>query len=494
MTIGRKILGGYLVLLVLLVIVAVIGIAGLRNIESRYAHFLDVNERLVKSSNMLLYEAANEPRFFRAFLLYDDQREEFWKELQDTYKRFDRIIEEAKGIALTQEGISMLNEIADLDLQGRKLRQQSFDLVQKGKLVEAIALGKTLTELTTRTAASAEQFREREQKLQAEGRTNVVATQRALTILMVIVSSLGLVSGLLIAILLGRVINRQLREATAHLASSSSELSVVATQLASGAAETATAVSETTATVEQVRQATQVNSQKATSVSENAQRATKVTQNGRKAVEDLTRGIVNIQERMSSIAESIVRLSEQSQAIGEIIASVNDLAEQSNLLTVNAAIEAAKAGEQGKGFAVVAQEIKSLAEQSKQATGRVRAILGDIQKSTTAAVMATEQGSKAVEAGVKQSEMADESIRLLAESVAEAAQAATQIAASSHQQMVGMEQVASAMENIKQASSQNVAGAKQVETATHNLQQVGLKLRKAVEGHKAENAHGQERK
>ena len=72
------------------------------------------------------------------------------------------------------------------------------------------------------------------------------------------------------------------------------------------------------------------------------------------------------------MAASIVRLSEQSQAIGEIIATVTDLAEQSNLLAVNAAIEAAKAGEQGKGFAVVAQEVKSLAEQSKQATAQVR--------------------------------------------------------------------------------------------------------------------------
>ena len=124
-----------------------------------------------------------------------------------------------------------------------------------------------------------------------------------------------------------------------------------------------------------------------------------------------------IREQMESIAESIVRLSEQGQTIGEIIATVNDLAEQSNLLAVNAAIEAARAGEQGKGFAVVAQEVKSLAEQSKQATAQVRAILGDIQKATNSAVMATEQGSKAVEAGVAQSTQAGEAIRLLAESI-----------------------------------------------------------------------------
>ena len=93
----------------------------------------------------------------------------------------------------------------------------------------------------------------------------------------------------------------------------------------------------------------------------------------------------------------------EPEPLGKSCSTVNDLAEQSNLLAVNASIEAAKAGEQGKGFAVVAQEVRNLAEQSKQATIQVRSILNDIQKATNAAVMVTEQGSKAVEAGVKQS-------------------------------------------------------------------------------------------
>ncbi|MEO6666724.1 MAG: methyl-accepting chemotaxis protein, partial [Nitrospiria bacterium] len=250
-----------------------------------------------------------------------------------------------------------------------------------------------------------------------------------------------------------REVNREIREGVNVLTSSASEILAATTQVAAGAAETATAVSETTTTVEEVKQTAQVASQKAKYVSETAQKASQTSQAGRKSVEESVEGMGRIREQTESIAESIVRLSEQSQAIGEIIATVNDLAEQSNLLAVNAAIEAAKAGEQGKGFAVVAQEVKSLAEQSKQATAQVRTILSDIQKATSAAVMATEQGSKAVEAGVKQSAEAGETIRVLAESIVEAAQAATQIAASSQQQLVGMDQVALAMENIKQAST-----------------------------------------
>jgi methyl-accepting chemotaxis protein len=149
-------------------------------------------------------------------------------------------------------------------------------------------------------------------------------------------------------------------------------------------------------------------------------------------------------------------------------------------LAVNAAIEAAKAGEQGKGFAVVAQEVKSLVAQSKQATAQVRAILGDIQRAINAAVLTTEQGGKAVEAGMQQSTRAGEAIRALSESIAEATQAATQIAASSHQQLVGMDQMALAMENIKQASTQNVAGTKQAELAAQSLHDLGQKLKQLV--------------
>lgn len=278
-----------------------------------------------------------------------------------------------------------------------------------------------------------------------------------------------------------RDVNRQILEGVNVLGSAASEIVASATQVASGAAETAAAVNQTTTTVEEVKQTAQLSSQKAKYVMESAQRSNQASQSGKKAVEETLEGMQRIQEQMESVAASIVRLSEQSQAIGEIIATVNDLAEQSNLLAVNAAIEAAKAGEQGKGFAVVAQEVRSLAEQSKQATAQVRTILSDIQKATTAAVMATEQESKAVEAGLKQSRETDEAIRLLMESIQEAAQAATQIAASSQQQMVGTDQVASAMENIRLASAQNAASTKQAETSAQNLHDLGQRLKQLVE-------------
>ena len=268
------------------------------------------------------------------------------------------------------------------------------------------------------------------------------------------------------------------------LSASASEIVASTSQLAASASQSAAAVSETTATVEEVRQTAQVATQKARNVSDNAQKSVQTAESGRKSTQDVETGIARIRKQMELVAASMVRLSEQSHAVGQIIATVEDLSVQSNLLAVNAAIEAAKAGEHGKGFGVVAQEVKSLAEQSRQATNQVRTILGDIQKATASAVLATEEGGKAVEAGMRQTEVAGSAIQALSLSVNESAQAATQIAASSQQQLVGVDQVAGAMESIRQASAQNVASATQLESTARGLEQLGQRLKQMVERYK----------
>lgn len=267
----------------------------------------------------------------------------------------------------------------------------------------------------------------------------------------------------------------------ATLGAAAGEILASTIQGAAGASQTAAAVSETTATVEEVKQTALLASQKARLVSDAAQHAAGTASRGREAIDSGVQGMQSIQQKMESIAATVVRLSERSQAIADIIVTVSGLAEQSNLLAVNAAIEAAKAGEQGKGFAVVAQEVRNLAEQSRQATRQVREILGDIQKSVGAAVMITEQGSKTVARGVEQTTEAGHAIRELAEHIAGAAEAAAQIAASSQQQLAGMDQVALAMENINQVTAENAAGSRQAELSAQNLHELGQTLRRMSE-------------
>jgi len=276
-------------------------------------------------------------------------------------------------------------------------------------------------------------------------------------------------------------LNQELKNGFNVLASSSAEIVSTVSQVTASSTETAAAVSETSATAEEVKQTAHLSAQKAKAVQESAQKAGISSEAGRKAVNQAIEGMDRIRLQMDLITESVVRLSEQSQTIGEIITSVNDLAEQSNLLAVNASIEATRAGEYGKSFAVVAQEVKSLAEQSKQATKQVRSILMEVQKATSAAVMAAEQGSKAVAAGLMQATQAGESINALALSIDESAQAAFQIAASSQQQLVGMDQIAMAIGNIQLATTQNMTGTRQLEASAKSLQDLGGRLKVLVE-------------
>lgn len=276
----------------------------------------------------------------------------------------------------------------------------------------------------------------------------------------------------------------ELQDITTFLNSISSEISASTSQLSAGMIETATSINQTTATVEEVKQTAQLSSQKAKYVVDIAQKTAQVSQTGKKSLEDTIFGMEEIKRQMEFVSDSVVKLSEQTQSIGDMISIIDGLAEQSNLLAVNAAIEAAKANEHGKGFAVVASEVRKLAEQSKQATGQIRSILNNVQKATNTAVMTTEQGNKIVDENLRKSSQTKEAIQTLSNSIIEASQASTQISASAHQQLIGMEQIASAMENIKQASMQNTESTKQVDKSMENLQGTSNKLKSLLDTYK----------
>ncbi|MBC8509393.1 MAG: methyl-accepting chemotaxis protein [Anaerolineales bacterium] len=279
---------------------------------------------------------------------------------------------------------------------------------------------------------------------------------------------------------LGEII-RQTQAAVGNITSASTQIASTVTEQASTATQQASSVTETTSTVEEVRQTAEQTSERAHQVAESAQEAINVADQGTIAVEDTVAVMNSIREQVNTIAETILSLSEQTQQIGEIIATVNDIADQSNLLALNAAIEAARAGEAGKGFAVVAGEVRSLAEQSVQATAQVRDILGEIQKAANTAVMVTEEGAKRTEAGEQQARSTTEAFGSISEHVSRVSQSAQQIAASTSQQLVGMDQVVEAMNSINQATVQTEASTRQVDSAAQNLNALGEELTGLVE-------------
>ncbi|MCW2242898.1 methyl-accepting chemotaxis protein [Azospirillum canadense] len=244
-------------------------------------------------------------------------------------------------------------------------------------------------------------------------------------------------------------------------------------QQAASVAQQLAAVEETTATLSEITESGAQINRRAQDVAENAEAAAATSDNGLKAVEDTNLAMDAIREQAEAVAENIVVLSERTQAIGEIILTVNDIAERSHLLALNAAIEAAAAGEHGRTFAVVASEIKSLADQAKEATAQVRSNLSEIQHGINASVMLTEEAVKRVGAGKRQTDATQATIRDLAESVQESLLAFQQIVAGTNQQQIGLEQVTRAMHNIREASSQTAAGTRQLEGAAGNLSDLG---------------------
>ncbi|CAN5449025.1 hypothetical protein BH11MYX1_BH11MYX1_24960 [soil metagenome] len=268
-------------------------------------------------------------------------------------------------------------------------------------------------------------------------------------------------------------------EIASQLATAAEELHATTSSQASGAQEQSAAVAETTAIVEEVVQTSQQAAERAQQVSDIARDASDVGTSGQAALSRATTTMDNAREQANRVATSILSLAEQAQSIGEIITSVDDIAEQSNLLALNAALEAAHAGDRGKGFAVVAAEMKSLAEQSKAATVQVRRMLGAIQKQSNDAVLMTEASTRGLGDASTAAESVGVSLRTLADAVASASQAVAQIAASARQQSGGLQQLNQAMRDVAGVANQNLATTRQVGQAARDLTTLGTTLRDA---------------
>lgn len=291
---------------------------------------------------------------------------------------------------------------------------------------------------------------------------------------------------------LGEAINRvlerlqgivtEINDAMARVETDTQEILTAMSRQIAMANEQDAVVTETTATVNEVRATVTETAERAQSVAETAQISVDISRTGTESVTQTILGMEVIRHRVEDIADNILVLSENTQQIGEIIATVNSLADQSRMLALNASVEAARAGEEGKGFAVVALEVRNLADQNREATVQVREILGEIQRATNAAVMVTEEGSKGVDQGQTLVNRAGDSIRDLSHAIEEAALAAMQIAASTRQQTIGMDQLTQAMRTIKKATTETLSTTIQVKASVQNLQDASNRINMVLSG------------
>ncbi len=480
-TVGRRVAAGYAVVLALLAILAVVATDRLSRTAAGFLQAIEIQDRMRQDTRTLEDGLAQAQVASLRYLLTGDRRflETWRRQVRESTQSLQRLAEESP----TSELRAGWRQAVDLLQIWNQEVTSAMAARTAGRQSEALQLlEQQVIPARDRQQAAIDQLVDA-YRTHARANTEAVGTAATRTIWLAIALAVSaIVVGCIIAVALTRSVTGALRETVSVLTSSSAQILAAATQQSSGIAEEATAVQETTTTVDELRQTSELATQKAQAVATAAARTVEISNQGREAVEETLQSMRETGSRMEAIAERMLALNERGQAIGEIIATVEDVAEQSSILAVNAAIEAAKAGEAGRGFAVVATEVKALAEQSKQGTAQVRSILGEIQRATQAAVLATEQGVKAGETAEKVAARSGEAIRLLAQSQAEAAQSARQILVTTQQQLVGVDQITTAMQHIQQSSTANMAATDQVTRAAHDLNQVAGRLKAMVTG------------
>ncbi|MEW6248570.1 MAG: methyl-accepting chemotaxis protein [Nitrospirota bacterium] len=271
---------------------------------------------------------------------------------------------------------------------------------------------------------------------------------------------------------------------TDRVASAAVQLSATAEEIAKGTetltsrtAQTATAVEEMNSTVGEVAQ----NSSKAANI---AQETVKIAKDGRAVVGETISGMKRLSDAVANSATIISALGRSSDQIGQIVRVIEDIADQTNLLALNAAIEAARAGEQGRGFAVVADEVRKLAERTTKATKEIVDMIREIQHDTKGAVEAMEEGTQKVAGGVELVNKTGEALSRIAEMVTQSADMIRQIAVASEEQSVATQQIASDIENVAKITKESAAGANESAKASQDLSKLAIELQAIVGGFK----------
>lgn len=252
-------------------------------------------------------------------------------------------------------------------------------------------------------------------------------------------------------------------------------LSVASRQTATSAEQTQ-AISEASETMQSFAQTSKDATARADELVSGADTSEADSSDGLRVLEEAIGGMRSLDEQVKTIAMSMADLSIRSQQIGNIMATVKDLAEQSHLLALNASVEAARAGEHGRGFTVVALEMRSLAEQSRQAALEVRGILSEIQRGTRVAVTATEEGAKRAFAASELAQSASSSIGSLAQVIRDSSQTARQIAQYTRQQTHGVESMGETIAELSAAMSDSLKDTRNIERVATELATLSKRL------------------
>jgi methyl-accepting chemotaxis protein len=269
-------------------------------------------------------------------------------------------------------------------------------------------------------------------------------------------------------------------------ASASSQISSSTEEMAAGTQEQSSQAGEVAAAVQQMTATILESTTNANRAADFASKTESVAKEGGKVVQETISGMMKISQVVANAANTIQELGNSSEQIGEIVQVIDDIADQTNLLALNAAIEAARAGEQGRGFAVVADEVRKLAERTTKATKEIAVMIKTIQSNTNGAVKSINQGTEEVEKGTQLANKTGEAINVIITSIKEVTGEINQVAASSEELSSAAEQISKNIESISAVTNESAQGTQQIARAAEDLNRLTDKLQGLVEQFKME--------
>jgi methyl-accepting chemotaxis protein len=285
---------------------------------------------------------------------------------------------------------------------------------------------------------------------------------------------------------------REVGEAVTATASAANQISSSTEEMAAGAQEQTSQTTEVASAVEEMTKTIMENSKNAGDTAGTAKEAKTAAEQGGKVVAETVSGMKQIAEVVKKSAGTVQELGKSSDQIGEIIGVIDDIADQTNLLALNAAIEAARAGEQGRGFAVVADEVRKLAERTTKATKEIAGMIKKIQVETKGAVESMEEGTKKVDEGILLADKAGASLNEIVGISQKVGDMVSQIAAASEEQSSASEQISKNVEAISSVTNQSASGTQQIARAAEDLNRLTENLQGLITRFKLSNSSTQQ--
>ncbi|GAA4938218.1 hypothetical protein GCM10025331_25000 [Actinoplanes utahensis] len=405
---------------------------------------------------------------YRAYLL--EASAENSSLTDDHHTEFRRQLDDLRGTVTDPASRAMLDRIATLDdqhaaasLTVMNARAENADIPTINRIndTDVVPIRKQLQNALTGLIERVQTQVDADRKASSERATQMIA-------LVIGLGMLTTVSAIVVAWRLARDLRREVGAAVGHIQSSSAQLEAAAAQQVSGGRDQASAMNEITTTISELLITSRQIAEAAQRVSKIAEETEAAARAGDATIDQTRNSITAIRSQVDQIVQHMLALGEKSQQIGLVVDLVSELAEQTNILAINATIEASGAGEWGRRFAVVAEEIRKLADRTAGSAKEIRALIEDVRGAVNTTVMATEIGAKAVDAGARQFDDATHSFRQIAQLVATTNDATREIELSTKQQTTAVEQVNVAASDTARVSRETEASAVQTkQTATH---------------------------